>query len=289
MVSESSATKQRRREQLRDFLRTRRARLTPGDVGLPPAGTRRTPGLRREEVALLAGVGVSWYTWLEQGRDINASAEVLEAVGRALQLSQPERAHLFVLAGLNPPPAQRVPDSRVSPELQQLIDAWTPRPAILRDRYWNILAINDATRAVFGYDDSDQNCLITFFTNGRYRGIHAHWERVAPTIVAAFRAETAHLPDDPELRRVITELTALSPEFAELWAQHDVAAPTQEVKAITHPSAGELYFDTTTLAVIDHPGWYLELYNPKAGTGTLERVDGLLAEAVWIPATSTPG
>lgn len=103
-----------------------------------PARRRRAsaPSLRREEVALLAGVGVSWCAWLEQGRDIDVSAEVLDAIGRALQLSQPERAHLFGLAGLNPPPAQALPATWVSPELRRLIDAWTPHPALLRDRYW---------------------------------------------------------------------------------------------------------------------------------------------------------
>ncbi|MRH89909.1 helix-turn-helix domain-containing protein [Nocardia sp. SYP-A9097] len=282
MVSEAPATKQQRREQLRDFLRTRRARLTPGDVGLPPAGKRRTPGLRREEVALLAGVGVSWYTWLEQGRAINVSAEVLDAIGRALQLSQPERAHLFVLAGLNPPPAQRVQAADVTPELHRLLDAWSPCPALLRDRYWNILAVNDATRAVFGYDEADRNCLISFFTNARYRGIHVQWARVAPAVVAAFRAEGAQLAGDPEFDRLVTELSSASTEFAELWARHEVASPTQAVKAVSHPDAGELFFDTTTLAVIDQPGWYLDLYNPQPGTSTRARLEGLLCPAARI-------
>lgn len=261
--------------------------MAPGDVGLAPAGKRRTPGLRREEVALLAGVGVSWYTWLEQGRDINVSAEVLDAIGRALHLSQPERAHLFVLAGLNPPPAQELPNVEVSPELRRLIDAWTPQPALLRDRYWNILAVNNATRAVFGYDESDQNCLISFFTNPRYHGIHPRWAQVAPAVVAAFRAEAAHLPGDPGLQRLVGQLSAVSPEFARLWTQHDVATPTQGVKAVRHPDAGDLYFDTTTLAVIDRPSWYLELYNPQPGTGTRKRVEEQLAEtATRHPAHS---
>ncbi|MCU1640015.1 MAG: helix-turn-helix protein [Nocardia sp.] len=279
MISEP-ATKQLRREQLRDFLRTRRASLTPGAVGVVSVGTRRTPGLRREEVALLAGVGVSWYTWLEQGRDINVSAEVLEAIGRALQLSEPERAHLFVLAGLNPPPAHSVRATEVSPELRRLIDAWAPRPALLRDRYWNILAINSATRAAFGYDDDDHNCLVSFFTNTRYRGCHAQWAQVAPSVVAAFRAEAAHLPGDPEFDRVIAELSAVSTEFAELWTRHDVASPTRAVKAVNHPEAGAMYFDTTTLAVIDHPCWYLELYNPQPGTTTQERLEELLRAGI---------
>ncbi|UGT41192.1 helix-turn-helix transcriptional regulator [Nocardia yamanashiensis] len=276
MASEPVASKQLRRAQLRDFLRTRRARLTPGEVGLVSSGARRTPGLRREEVAQLAGVGVSWYTWLEQGRDINVSADVLEAVSRALRLSDAERTHLFVLTGLNPPRAHQVPGARVEPELRRLLDSWAPRPAILRDRYWNILAINDGTRAVFGYDDGDHNCLISFFTNAQYRDLHTEWAIVAPEVVAAYRADAAYAPGDPGFERVIGELSRASAEFTELWARHDVAAPTRTRKAVQHPEAGDLIFDKTTLAVIDHPEWYLELYNPRPGTGTEERLAELL-------------
>ncbi|MEV0620564.1 helix-turn-helix transcriptional regulator [Nonomuraea sp. NPDC050404] len=265
MTSESPEARRRRREQLRDFLRTCRARLTPGDVGMATAGRRRTPGLRREEVAVLAGVGVSWYTWLEQGRDINVSAEVLDAIGRALRLTEPERAHLYLLSGLNPPRPGGQPGVPVGPELRRLLEAWAPRPAILRDRYWNLLAINDATRDVFGYDDTDHNCLISFFTNARYRGMHVEWASVAPAVVAAFRANAAHHPDDPEYSRLVDDLSAVSPEFAELWALHQVGVPGQTVKAVRHPEAGELFFDVTTLEVTDHPDWYLELYNPRPG------------------------
>ncbi|MDF5756258.1 helix-turn-helix transcriptional regulator [Spongiactinospora sp. TRM90649] len=252
-----------RREQLRDFLRARRAGLTPEDVGMPAAGRRRTPGLRREEVAVLAGVGVSWYTWLEQGRDIRVSPEVLDAVGRALRLTEPERAHLYLLAGLNPPP--RVGGARggsVTPELRRLLDAWMPRPAILRDRYWNLVVINEATRMVFGYDDTDHNCLNSFFTNARYRGMHPQWAAIAPAVVAAYRSDAAHAPDDPEFRRVVDGLSAVSPEFAELWARQEVGPPAQAMKAVRHPEAGDLFFDVTTLTVADRPDWYLELYNP---------------------------
>lgn len=283
MVSESSAAKERRRAELRDFLRTRRARVTPGDVGLMTSGRRRTPGLRREEVAQLAGVGVSWYTWLEQGRDINVSGEVLDAVGRALRLTEAERTHLYVLAGLRPPRVHGPAGAQVGPELRRLLDSWAPRPAILRDRYWNLLAINDGTRAAFGYDDADHNCLVTFFTNARYRDLHSAWTAIAPEVVAAFRADAAHAPGDPGFDRVIDELSGESMEFAELWARHDVTAPTQSIKAVHHPEVGELVFDKTTLAVIDHPDWYLELYNARLGTGTEERLATLMRRTALAP------
>ena len=239
------------REELRDFLRSRRARVTPADVGMPSSGTRRTPGLRREEVAVLAGVGVSWYTWLEQGRDINVSGEVLDAIARVLRLTEPERAHLYLLAGLNPPPAVRS-DADVTPELRRLLDTW-PHPALLRDRQWNLLALNDPARLVFGLGE-DRNCLVAFFTNPRYRDLHVNWDAVAPGVVAAFRADAVHADE------VATSLAEVSPEFAELWARHDVAAPLQTVKSVRSPS-GVRHFDLTTLAVTDHPGWYVELYN----------------------------
>jgi transcriptional regulator with XRE-family HTH domain len=273
---------QRRREQLSDFLRSRRARLTPADVGMFGGGRRRTPGLRREEVAALAGVGVSWYTWLEQGRDITVSSSVLDAIATALHMTEPERAHLYVLSGLNPPPPGGAPASSATPQLLDLVDAWAPRPALLQDRYWNLVAVNNGTRRVFGYRDTDHNCLITFFTNARYREMYVHWSAVAPGVVAAFRADAAQHPGDPTFDRIVDDLSAISPEFVELWERHDVGPHLQSVKAVRHPDVGELVFDKTTAAVTDRPDLYLVLYNPRPGTPTAQRLDQL----VQAPASS---
>ncbi|MGW8531514.1 MULTISPECIES: helix-turn-helix transcriptional regulator [Nocardiopsidaceae] len=278
MASETPAAARTRRDQLRDFLRTRRARLTPEDVGMAAGGRRRTPGLRREEVAVLAGVGVSWYTWLEQGRDINVSVEVLDAISGALRLNGPERIHLYTLAGVNPPRDGGPRATSVTPELRNLIEAWMPRPAMLRDRYWNLLVLNGTARTVFGYGDTDHNCLVTFFTNARYRAMRVHWASVAPDVVAAFRADAARFPDDTEFGRLVDDLSTVSPDFAELWARHDVGDHVQTVKAVLHPEAGDLVFDKTTLTVADRPDWTLELYNPRPGTGTEDRL-ALLAHA----------
>ncbi|UFS98991.1 helix-turn-helix transcriptional regulator [Nocardia huaxiensis] len=280
----SSESTQHRRDQLRDFLRSRRERLNPADVGLPAAGRRRTPGLRREEVAVLAGVGVSWYTWLEQGRDITVSAEVLDAVAGALRLREPERAHLYLLAGLNPPPLGGVGGGEVTPEMRQLLDAWAERPALLRDRYWNVLAYNDSARAVMGFDGTPRNCLITFFTNPRYLAMRDIWTEAAPAVAAAYRADAAHAPGDPEFDRVVKDLSAASPDFADLWARHEVGVPVQAVNALHHPEAGELFFDATTLTVTDRPEWSLVLYNPKPGTDTAVRLRRLSTLRLAAPA-----
>ncbi|MFC6064268.1 helix-turn-helix transcriptional regulator [Streptomyces ochraceiscleroticus] len=267
-----------RRSELREFLRSRRARVSPADVGMPAGGRRRTPGLRREEVAVLAGVGVSWYTWLEQGRDIKVSEQVLDAVARVLLLDFAERAHLYRLAGLNPPQAPFAPSVAASPEMQRLLGAWSPRPGYIRDRHWNFTAVNDAARVVFGYRESDHNCLVSFFINVRYRVLHRHWAATAPAVAAAFRADAARYPDDPEFGRIAADLAAASPEFAELWARHDVAEHTSAVKAVDHPEAGTMVFEATLLPLPEHPGHHLVLHNPHPGTETQQRLEALMRQ-----------
>ncbi|MCZ1005988.1 helix-turn-helix transcriptional regulator [Streptomyces lydicus] len=277
MTSDRSAvSRDRRRIELREFLRSRRARVSPADVGMPDGGRRRTPGLRREEVAVLAGVGVSWYTWLEQGRDIKVSEEVLDAIARVLLLDPTEHVHLYLLAGLNPPQFASAPSAPAPPQVQRLLDAWSPRPGYIRDRHWNFTDINEAARIVFGYGDSDHNCLVSFFTNVRYRVLQRHWADTAPDVVAGFRADAARYPEDPEFDRIAEELARSSPEFAELWDRHDVAEHTSAVKAVDHPEAGTLVFDATLLPLPELPGHHLILHNPRPSTDTQERLEQLM-------------
>ncbi|WP_326600915.1 helix-turn-helix transcriptional regulator [Streptomyces sp. NBC_01799] len=276
--ADSHVSRDGRRAELREFLRSRRARVSPADVGMPAGGRRRTPGLRREEVAVLAGVGVSWYTWLEQGRDIKVSEQVLDAIARVLLLDAAERTHLYRLAGLNPPQAPSQPSSAPSPEVRRLLESWSPRPGYIRDRHWNFTAVNDAARVVFGYRENDHNCLVSFFTNLRYRVMHRHWAEAAPEVAAAFRADAARYPDDPEFERIAADLAAVSPEFADLWARHDAAEHTSAVKAVDHPEAGTLVFDATLLPLPDRPGHHLILHNPRPGTDTEQRVETLMQQ-----------
>ena len=269
-TSSTAGLGQRNREELRGFLRSRRARLTPSDVGLPDTGRRRTPGLRREEVAFLAGVGVSWYTWLEQGRDITVSDGVVGAISGALRLSGAERAHLYLLAGHNPPPA----DPAASPApvaLQRLLDAWMPNPGYVRDRHWNMLARNTAADAVFDYDDHD-NCLLAFFTSPTYRSRHREWEAAAPSLVAELRSRRARYRDDPAFDELVDALLTASDEFAVLWWRHDVDRRSEGAKPIEHPEVGLLVLDHTVLTLPDHPDLTVVLYTPQPGTGTEQRL-----------------
>ncbi|MEU4746543.1 helix-turn-helix transcriptional regulator [Actinosynnema sp. NPDC023658] len=272
----TALARERRLTELREFLRSRRERLAPADVGLPDAGRRRTPGLRREEVAVLAGVGVSWYTWLEQGRDIKVSGDVLDAVARALLLDEAGRVHLYRLAGLNPPQPAVEPSAPVSPRVHRLLAAWAPRPGYVRDRHWNFVVVNEAARVVFGYGDTDHNCLVSFFTNTRYRTAHRHWDETAPEVVAGFRADAARYPDDAEFDRIAADLALVSPEFAALWARHDAAEHTSAVKAVDHPAIGPMLFDATLLPLPEHPGHHLVLHDPRPGTDTAERLERLM-------------
>ncbi|MEU5883325.1 helix-turn-helix transcriptional regulator [Spirillospora sp. NPDC047279] len=285
MAGTSGSPQELRRAELRDFLRTRRARLSPGDVGMPAAGRRRTPGLRREEVAVLAGVGVSWYTWLEQGRDIKVSEDVLDAIARALRLDEAERQHLYLLAGLNPPRSEGGAAVEISPELRRVLDAWAPRPAYVRDRHWNFAAINQAAQIVFGYDERDHNCVVTFFTNERYRARETQWEQAAAGVAGRFRADAARYPDDPEFGRIAADLSETSPEFAEIWARHAVSATTTATKTIDHPDVGEMAFEALALPLEQIPGHTLVLHNPMPDTGTEERLERLMREIRLVQAS----
>jgi transcriptional regulator with XRE-family HTH domain len=252
---------------------------------MPGGGRRRTPGLRREEVAVLAGVGVSWYTWLEQGRDIQVSGEVLDAISRALRLGEMERQHLYLLAGMNPPPREIAEDGLpLREELLRVLDAWSPRPAYVLDRHWNFAAVNDAARVVFGYADTDRNCLVAYFTSPRHRAAFRDWAAGAPGVVRQFRWDMGRYPGDAEFPRLAEQLCAESPEFAELWARHEVGETSQGIKVITHPEVGELVFEFTGMPVPERSDHRLLLHNPQPDTGTEAKLDLLLRRVRLVEA-----
>ncbi|MER6097468.1 helix-turn-helix transcriptional regulator [Streptomyces sp. NPDC001728] len=272
--------KQHRLGELREFLMSRRARVSPAEAGLPDGGARRrTPGLRREEVAVLAGVGVSWYQWLEQGRDITVSPQVLDSVARVLRLSPAERRHLYVLAALNPPAPQTAPEDRDMCEgLRRLIDAWMPYPAHIMDAYWNTILYNDAASIVLGMrPEISQNCLVNFFTDPLYRARVGYWEGLAPRVVAQFRSACSECPDDEGFRAVVEELKELSPEFVELWERRDILPGGQNRKELTHPLVGALFVEATQLRVPARPDLVIVMHTPLPEAGTAEKLEWLVS------------
>ncbi|MEU6287348.1 helix-turn-helix transcriptional regulator [Streptomyces sp. NPDC005047] len=275
---EAGSGRGRRRGELREFLMSRRARVSPAEAGLPDGGARRrTPGLRREEVAVLAGVGASWYQWLEQGRDISVSPQVLDAVGRVLRLSNAERRHLYVLAGLNPPAAEVEPAKRDMCEgLRRLIDTWMPYPAHIMDRYYNCVMFNDAAGAVLGMrPGTTWNCVVDFFTDPLYRARSRSWRENARTVVAQFRAACAASPDDEGFQQVLAELTAASDEFAALWAERDIEDAGQIRKELEHPLVGLLSLESTALKVPARPDLTIVLHTPLDEANSAAKLEWL--------------
>lgn len=267
-----------RRRELADFLRTRRARLSPESTGLVRGLRRRTPGLRREEVAELAGLGVAWYTWLEQGRPINVSDDVLGAVARALRLNDDERKHLFSLARKRSPAALdgRYSSAEVSDCDLAVLDALDPNPAHIRDSCWNLLAMNRAFAGATGFDqvpEEDRNLLWLLFTEPSCKALGRDWDEMARFAVSQFRFEVARDLDRPEAMELIERLRGVSPEFRELWSYHDVYSGAGSRTVWVHPSAGVLEFERSTLSVgtewlLAGAGQRLNVLVPVPGTGT---------------------
>ena len=266
-----------RRTELAAFLRSRRERIRPEDVGLPPGTRRRTAGLRREELAQLAGVGVTWYTWLEQGRPINVSVQVLDAIARTLKLDSIERAHLFRLADVPGVVPAGECDRPLPDAVQEVLDA-LPFPAcVITDRF-DLLAWNDVYSTVFPRitvaPANDRNTLLYLFTAPTCCTPLADHEAYCDTMVGALRAAYGRHVGDPAWTHFIRRLEAESPKFAAAWAAHDVAQPTSYSKAFRHPGLGEFTTTTTSFAVQAVPGARMTVYTPadEASRVTLKRL-----------------
>jgi transcriptional regulator with XRE-family HTH domain len=271
-----------RRAELADFLRNRREALRPEDVGLPGGGRRRTPGLRREEVAQLADVGTTWYTWLEQGRDVRASASVLESIAGALELTPAEHAHLMLLGRGEEVAQGRAPKETVDPTIRRLVESLGPSPTCLTGRRFDFLAWNEAHSAVFGdpaeMPDGRRNLLWRIFMEPRIRKLHPDWEEGARRIVARFRSEAARHIGDPDFDDLIEALQEGSPEFRKWWELHEVATSGVGRKVVRHPTAGKLVFEHAVFRPQESPEQRLVLYTPVAKTDTPEKLAKLLAE-----------
>lgn len=242
----------RTRHELADFLRRKRAAVRPEDVGLPRGSRRRTPGLRREEVATLAGVGLSWYTWLEQGREISVSAGFLENVARALKLDREERRHLYLLAQ-HRPPATPAESSCILPVLvRRLLDDLPLRPAFVMNLRWDVIGWNTAADRVFGFDErpsGHRNMLWMYFVDDRLNTRVGDWSRQAPQIVASFRRDYAQAPERPDMYELVERLKEASASFRRLWTNHDVQGRCEGQRSFHVDGIGSVDFDHSTFLV----------------------------------------
>ncbi|MEU0164299.1 helix-turn-helix transcriptional regulator [Streptomyces iakyrus] len=280
-----------RSSEIREFLRTRRARITPDQAGLAPhGGARRVPGLRREEVAQLAGVSVDYYIRLERGRTRGVSEAVLEAIARALQLDDTERAHLFDLAQ---PTASRarskrpLAPQRVHPVLYRTLDSLSV-PAVVQGRRTDVLAANRLAHALYTDFEArprrERNFARFVFLDEAARRLYVDWERVAGDCLAMLRLYAGRHPDDPQLTELVGELSLHSDAFRSMWADHDVIAHTTGTKRLHHPLVGDLTLDYLVLAVEGDPEQTLTLYTPEPASPSAEALDLL---AGWTGPSAT--
>lgn len=254
------------RNPLGAYLRDRRSRLDPAAFGLP-LGRRRTPGLRREEVAQRANVSATWYTWLEQGRGGAPSADVLERIGRALMLTDAEREHLFLI-GLGRPPGIRyeAAPGGVTPRLQRVLDAFEASPALVKTPTWDVVAWNRAAATMLtdygALPPERRNILRLVFCDPRVRAAQYDWEGVARFVVATFRADVARAGAASHVQALVDELCRASTEFAAMWRDHDVRRYGDGVKKLRHPLAGPIAFEYSAFAVDGRPDLGMIVYNP---------------------------
>jgi transcriptional regulator with XRE-family HTH domain len=248
------------------FLRDRRSKLDPASFGY--GGRRRTPGLRREEVAQRANISVTWYTWLERGRGGSPSGEVLNRIALALMLTDAEREHLFLL-GLGRPPEARLPTATgVTPRLQRLLEALPDSPAYIRTLSWNLLAWNEAAAAVFGYNDSttfERNILRRPFCELETQALQTNWDSLARFVVSAFRSDAARAGKTDaaaEVRTLVDELCRRSPMFATLWQSHEVHTFGEGTKVLRLPGVGALRLEYSAFVVDGRPDLGMVIFNP---------------------------
>ncbi len=264
---------------LGEYLRTSRARVAPQEVGLPVHGSRRVEGLRREEVAMLAGVSVDYYVRLEQGRERNPSAQVLDALGQALRLDDDGRLHLYRLAGLSPRLAAAPSPDRVDPALLQLMDSWPDNPALVLGRAYDVLAANQLGTALFSGFPYSSNLLVKVFCDPQSRSFYADWHAAASNTVAGFRLAEGAGNDDPRIRHVIEDLLARSPEFARMWQENAARGKSIEVRRFVHPEVGALTLRMQSFDVRSAPGQQLVTYHAEPGSSSAQalRLLGTLA------------
>ncbi|MDR3515772.1 MAG: helix-turn-helix transcriptional regulator [Azospirillaceae bacterium] len=256
------------RSELADFLRRRRESLSPLDVGLPAGQRRRTPGLRREEVAALAGVGLTWYTWLEQGRDISVSTAFLDHVAGVLRLDETERRHLFLLAHHRPPSTLAKRWCRLPPFVRRLIDDLPTRPAHVLNLRWDVIGWNTSSDRLFGFSEqteAERNMLWMLFRDDTLSSRIVAWDRHAAQIVASFRRDFAQAPDDPDMLALVGTLCATSRPFHDLWHRHDVHGCCQGKRSFITDSAGLVRYEHASFVIDEDHHLRLVIYATLPG------------------------
>ena len=247
------------------YLKDRRGKLDPATFGFPMT-RRRTPGLRREEVAQRANVSATWYTWLEQGRGGAPSADVLDRISRALLLTDVEREHLFLLGLGHPPEVRYQTTEGVTPRLQRILDALEVSPALVKTAEWDVVAWNRAATVVLtdygSLPPRQRNVLRLIFCDPRVRAAQFHWESVARFVVGAFRADVARAGATAKVGALVDELCRVSPEFEAMWRDNDVRTYGEGVKQLRHPIAGAISFEYSAFAVDGRPDLSMVIYNP---------------------------
>lgn len=255
-----------------EFLRARRAQVTPEQVGLPTTGRRRVPGLRREEVAALAGLSVDYYVRLEQGRERHPSTQVLTSIADALQLDHDAHVHLFRIAGFTPGLRTSARPERIDPDLRQLMDGWPHHPTLLLGRTYDVLARNSLGAALWRPFTRSDNLLLNLFLDDAAPAFYKHWRAAAVNTVAGFRAAAAAAPDDQRVQEIVDELRRSSREFVEIWDRNDARGKSADVKTFVHPDVGELTLHMQTFDVRSAPGQQLVVYQAEPGTASAERL-----------------
>jgi transcriptional regulator with XRE-family HTH domain len=247
------------------YLKDRRAKLDPASFGIP-ATRRRTPGLRREEVAQRANVSATWYTWLEQGRGGAPSADVLDRIARALMLTDVEREHIFLLAQGRPPEVRYQPVDEVTPRLQRILDALEYSPAYVKNSAWDLIAWNHAATVVMtdygALPPEQRNILRMVFCDPRVRAAQTNWESVASFVVGAFRANVARAGATAEVKALVDDLCQKSADFDAMWRDNNVNAHGEGTKYLRHPTAGLIGMEYSAFAVDGRPNLDLVIYHP---------------------------
>lgn len=255
---------------LGEFLRARRGQVSPETAGVPSHGVRRVPGLRREEVATMAGVSVDYYIRLEQGREQSPSAQVLDALSQVLRLDDEARLHLYRLAGLIPGIDRVILPERVDPELRRLMDLWPDTPAIILGRAYDVLAGNALAYALFDGFQQGPNLMRKVFLDPDARWFYPDWDLVARNTVAGFRVLQGRTPHDPRVREIVAELSRESPEFVEMWERHEAKGKRLENKRFHHREVGAITLRINAFDVRSAPGQELIVYHAEPGSRSAE-------------------